>query len=124
MIKYFLASVFLGISFVLAGCGQDLKGVAPTKDNSAIIFFYGQECPHCKIVEQYLSDNKVSDKVQFSQREVYHDKANAALLTNKAAECGIKEDSLGVPFLWENGKCHIGQEEVIQFFKNKIGSNN
>ncbi|HRY82679.1 MAG TPA: hypothetical protein P5232_03185 [Candidatus Moranbacteria bacterium] len=121
MNKYFLASIFLAIALVLAGCGSK---ETPAVDRSAgIIFFYGRECPHCKIVEDYIKENKISEKIAFAQGEVYHNKSNAEFMVEKAKQCGINtEEGLGVPFLWAEGKCMIGQEQAIQFFKDKAGS--
>jgi len=117
MNKYFLIAVFLGFSLVLSGCGKNSGDV---DKNASIIFFYGQECPHCKVVEKYIEENKIKEKVNFSEGEVYHNKNNSAFLAEKAGKCGIDTKSIGVPFLWENDKCYVGQEEVIQFFRDKV----
>jgi glutaredoxin-related protein len=120
MKKYILVACFLGVSLVLAGCGNG-GGETPAVDRSAeIVLFYGQECPHCKIVEKYIEDNEITEKVTFAQAEVYHNKSNADFLAEKAGKCGFDEKLIGVPFLWEKDKCYVGQEEVIQFFKDKI----
>ncbi len=87
-------------------------------DNSNIILFYGEECPHCKDVEKYIADNQLDQKVQFSSREVWHDKANANLLAQKAQACGIKTEEVGVPFLWSAGKCYVGVNEVENFLNS------
>ncbi|MDO9231465.1 MAG: hypothetical protein Q7U36_03265 [bacterium] len=122
MNKYLLVAILLSVGLVLSGCGQK-NGDTPLVDkNAKIILFYGQECPHCKIVEKYIKDNKISEKVNFAQGEVYHNKTNSALLAEKAGKCGIDTKAIGVPFLWENDKCYVGQEEVIQFFKDKVNS--
>jgi glutaredoxin len=125
--KYLPSLLFLVFSMVLVGCsfgGASPKNEAkPAEDNSAIILFYGTECPHCQEVERYLNENKISEKVQFSQREIFHDQANSALLVEKAKSCNVNLDNLGVPFLWSEGQCIMGQQEIIQFFQNKINAN-
>jgi glutaredoxin len=88
--------------------------------DSEIIFFYGDLCPHCKVVEKYFDENKVTEKIQFSQREIYRDEANSALMIEKAKKCGLDEKTLGVPFLWAEGKCLLGDEDVIKYFENKL----
>jgi hypothetical protein len=113
---------------ILAGCGQSnsnsgVKGIEPAKDDAKIIFFYGRECPHCQLVEKYFTDNKIAEKITFSQREIYHDKGNAALMVSRAASCGIEEKDLGVPMLWAEGKCLFGEKDIEQFFENKINGN-
>ena len=127
--KYFILG-FLLLTLILTGCS--LKNSNHPKnnsneiaqDNSKIILFYGRECPHCGEVRKYLADNKVAEKLKFSEREVYHNKANANLMAQKAQQCGINQSKLGVPFLWNDGSCILGQNEVIQFFTQKINENN
>jgi glutaredoxin len=88
-----------------------------------VILFYGNGCPHCANVEKYLSENKIGEKISFAQKEVFNDKNNATLLGDKASSCGLSTDSIGVPFLWDKatGKCFVGDEEVINYFKTRIG---
>lgn len=116
---------FLFFAFFLAGCAfqnQDTQNqnAQINQDDSSIIFFYGEECPHCQAVEEYFSKNNVSEKVEFSQREVYHEKGNAALMAEKAKVCGIGEDELGVPMLWNEGRCLFGDVDIINFFNEKL----
>ncbi|MFZ2627120.1 MAG: hypothetical protein WAX81_05555 [Candidatus Moraniibacteriota bacterium] len=103
--------------FVFSGCGSQ-QPAGP--DDSAIILFYGEECPHCKVVEKYIADNNIKARVTFSEREVNHDKVNANMMVKKQQNCKIDKNSVGaVPFLWTAEKCYLGQEEIIQFFKDK-----
>jgi glutaredoxin len=86
---------------------------------SQIILFYGDGCPHCKIVEEYIKENKIRDKIPFAQKEVYYNQNNAKELEAKAKICGLPTDSIGVPFLWNGEKCLIGDQDIINFFKQK-----
>jgi len=86
---------------------------------SQIILFYSDDCPHCAIVEEYISENKIQDKISFAQKEVYYNKQNASELAEKAKTCGMPTDSIDVPFLWDGEKCLIGDENIINFFKQK-----
>ena len=126
-----MKKIFLSISVVfllvmLAGCtaqngleditGQSNSNQTESKAEDAdMILFYGRECPHCQEVEEYIAENNLDEKVKFSRLEIYHDKDNAALAVEKAKECGIDENELGVPFLWASGKCYIGGPEVENF---------
>ena len=88
------------------------------------IFFYGDGCPHCAIVETFFQDNNVESKVQFEKQEVFNNKQNSNLMTIIATKkCSISENNLGVPFLWDgqNSKCLVGDQDIINFFKQKIG---
>jgi glutaredoxin len=125
----FIVSVIAIIILVLGGyfifkfknSSSGNSGVI-AQDNSSIIFFYGRECPHCQLVEKYIADNNLDQKVSFSKREVYHDTANANLMAEKAQVCGIKTDQLGVPFLWANGKCYEGETDVENYLNSQAKS--
>ncbi len=86
---------------------------------SQIILFYGDGCPHCAIVEEYIKENRIGDKISFVQKEVYYNQNNAKELEAKAKICGLPTDSIGVPFLWDGEKCLIGDQDIINFFKQK-----
>ncbi len=117
--KKIILGVFLFLAiFVFSGCGSRQASVT---DDSAIILFYGEECPHCKVVEKYIADNNVKAKVTFSEREVNHNKANAEMMVKKQQDCKLDKNSIGaVPFLFTTDKCYLGQDEIINFFKDKI----
>ncbi|MCL5017157.1 MAG: hypothetical protein M1155_00625 [Patescibacteria group bacterium] len=120
------AILFIGFSiFGMIVLTKDMKihsaAAKIGSEKNPIIFFYGQECPHCALVEQFIKENNVADKVSFEEKEVYHDPQNASELAEKANSCGIATNSIGVPFLWDGKNCIIGDQPVIDFFKQKIG---
>lgn len=88
-------------------------------DTSGIILFYGDGCPHCKNVDDFISANKVEDKVKFSRLEVFNNKDNSKILIQKAGICKIATESVGVPFLWDGKSCIVGDQEIIKFFQDK-----
>jgi hypothetical protein len=83
------------------------------------ILFYSDSCPHCKIVEQYISDNNVKNYLVFGQLEVSKNPANSQLLVEKATSCGISTDSLGVPFFFDGKNCFVGDQDIIKYFESK-----
>lgn len=88
-----------------------------------IILFYGQGCPHCAKVDEFLKSNKVEDRIKITKREVYYNKDNANLLVEKASVCGLTTNSIGVPFLWkgsDDSKCLVGDADIINFFQEKL----
>lgn len=97
------------------------EGVNNNQANSGIILFYGDGCPHCKIVEEFIMQSQADKKIAIAQKEVYHNSDNSAELETKAEACGLATDSIGVPFLWDGeGKCYIGDQDIIEFLKRKI----
>ena len=97
----------------------DETATAENQPASQIILFYGDGCPHCAIVEEYIKENNINDKISFAQKEVYYNQNNAKELEAKAKICGLPTDSIGVPFLWNGEDCLIGDQDIINFFKQK-----
>jgi glutaredoxin len=121
----FLFLMLLGIFVIVAGGFYFLRGNKKTSSNSTsstIVLFYGEGCPHCAKVEQFIKENRIKEKIAFEEKEVYFNKENAKQLGEVAKKCGFNENEIGVPFLWdgENQKCIIGDEPIINFFKEKL----
>jgi glutaredoxin len=94
----------------------DQSAVQVTSD---VTLFYGDGCPHCALVEEYVSQNGIEAKIPFTKKEVYYNRQNADELVAKAKICGYPTDSIGVPFLWDGSKCLVGDRDIIEFFKSK-----
>lgn len=89
-----------------------------------LILFYGRECPHCKELEKFITDNKMKEKISFEELEVYHNKNNSGFLLEKAKECNIPEKEVGVPFFYARGKCLVGMPEIKDFLEKEAGVDN
>jgi glutaredoxin len=101
---------------------NDQKLLASVQDK--LIFFYGDGCPHCVNVEKFFQDNNVESKVQFEKKETFNDTRNSSLMSLIAEKkCSISGNELGVPLLWDgqNSKCLLGDQDIINFFKQKLG---
>lgn len=88
-------------------------------DSNQIIFFYGEGCPHCAEVEKFFQQENIRSKINFQSLEVYQNKDNANLMLQKAEGCGLKPEELGMPFLFDPGKCLVGDQPIIDYFKSK-----
>ncbi len=125
LISILFVAVLSYAIFVLASSKKPEANNIPNQGEvkeSAIILFYGDGCPHCAIVEEYVSKNGIEVKVPFAKKEVYYNKKNSAELGEKAKICGIPTNSVGVPFLWDGAKCYVGDQEIVEFFKQKANS--
>ena len=89
-------------------------------EQSQIVLFYGDGCPHCAIVEDYIKNNNIKERLSFEEKEVYYNQNNAKELEAKAKICGLATDSIGVPFLWDGLKCYVGYQDIINFLNQKI----
>jgi len=97
------------------------KPIAEKISDSPITLYYRNDCPHCQNVEKFIEENNVEQKVAFSKKEVGLNKKNADELLEKAKQFNLKLDAVGVPFLWDGQKAILGDQDIINFFKDKIG---
>lgn len=93
-----------------------------TVSDSDIILFYGDGCPHCAIVEEFVEKNDIEDRISFTKKEVYYNRQNSSELASVAKSCGMPTDSIGVPFLWDGAKCLVGDKDIIEFFTLKASA--
>lgn len=92
-------------------------------DNDAeegIIFFYSYTCPHCKTVEDFMDETQVRQIINISEKEVSTNLANQQLFIKLAKECGVSQDSLGVPLLYHDGECLFGDVDIIEFLESEM----
>ena len=89
------------------------------QQTNRIIFYYADGCPHCAAVETFLNQNQIKDKITFAMKEVNHNRSNAKDLVVKARICGLPYDAIKVPFLWDGKKCLIGDQVIIDFFRQQ-----
>jgi len=98
---------------------------APVDDNTLnnqMIYYYGEECPHCQRIQAFLEESKIADMIPYIKKEVWHDaQNNAEFLQRAQSVCGIDQSKLGVPFVIVDGKCYSGEVEVTKIFKTKAG---
>lgn len=118
-----IISVIVIILLALAGWQSGLfakifAGPAAPSIPQGIILFYGDGCPHCKIVDDFIAQNKIEDKVQFTRLEVWYNKENQVILGEVAKKCNINSSEVGVPFLYDGKNCFTGDVDTINFFKN------
>jgi len=115
--------IYIGVVILLAiGLGIWIYKTSPssTVANEDLILFYGDTCPHCIKVEEFLdSQGDLSARLNLVRKEVYNDLGNQKELVKKAKICGLDTASVAVPFLWNRGTCLIGDVDIINFFKNQ-----
>lgn len=120
MKKQILMIVSVLLFIVLLGFAASLFGGNPISLDSLkgqTILYYGNTCPHCKDLEEYIKTNKIDDK-SFTRKEVYADLKNSRELTAVAKSCKIDVNNIGVPFLYKGSKCYMGNDEIIASFGN------
>ncbi len=111
VILYFFIAVFIAFSFLLSF-------YISKKNEQNIILYYGITCPHCKNVDEFIENNGIEAKVKITRREIYTNQFNLNELQRHALECGINQSTVGVPFIYYQGNCYLGEDECIDFLKN------
>lgn len=107
----------IGALLILASLGR-LTNKEPKPE---MILFFGDTCPHCKNVDDFVNANSVRDKIEFQELEVYNNKANAALLASSARKCKMDTSAgIGVPFFFDGTNCLQGDQPIIDYFQAKL----
>jgi len=93
---------------------------SPLFEEGSLILFYGDICPHCAEVEEFIEEHKIRERLNLIEKEVYRNSENAKELLEKAKACNIPSNAVGVPFLWDGKRCLVGSLEIINFLKERI----
>lgn len=112
-----LGILFMVFSFSNSNSGEVKSAITFEKD--AIIYYYGNTCPHCAVLNDWLKENKIADKVKFAKKEVYSNQQNSLELQAAAKECGLDTSSIGVPFVYAKGSCYVGSDKAKEFFQKE-----
>lgn len=82
-------------------------------------YFWGNGCPHCKNVDEFLSSWDKKDEVKIDKYEVWYNKANQQRLIERAKNCPTNDSQMGVPFMvTPDGQCLSGDTPIIEHFKS------
>ena len=82
-------------------------------------YYWGNGCPHCKIVSDFLSAWSKKDTVKIDKKEVWGSAANAKELKARYKYCKVPQSQMGVPLLFTpEGKCYSGDQPIINYFKS------
>ncbi len=91
------------------------------KKTDEVILYWGEECPHCKNVEEYLkSHQQIEKKIKIERKEIHDNKTNAADLQDKAMVCRYNSSKgIPIPFLYFKGECIVGDQPIIDYLNKK-----
>ncbi len=98
-------------------------GKAVYTPGNETIFFYGDSCAHCKIVEEFMAENNITSKIPIIMKESFSNETNAKELINTGNYCKLPKENIGaVPLLYADGQCYLGDVDIIDYLKNKSGA--
>ncbi|MDX9913001.1 MAG: nitrophenyl compound nitroreductase subunit ArsF family protein [Candidatus Moranbacteria bacterium] len=102
--------------------GEKASAQADDKDveKKDIVFYFSDDCPECTNIEKYLMENDVKNKIGFEEKNIDKNEVDAQQMAEDAMYCNVDEESFGAPFLWAEGKCYTGEQDIINFFDDSL----
>jgi len=88
-------------------------------DKKKAYYFYGEQCPHCKKVDEYFKANGIYDKYEIQKLEVSNNPFNGKLFLEFGKAFGVS-DWGGVPTIVFGDKYLIGDLPIIDNFVKEI----
>ena len=125
MNKYVVAGAFLFVAI----CGIIYWGIRDTRESTdtnplsttETVLYWGDGCPHCERIDKLLEEYRIAEKVSFEKREIWNNKANAREMERRAKACGMASGEIGVPFLFAEGQCFVGEPDVTKALFMRAG---
>ena len=113
--------VFFGFYKITSQKPASITTINPDAD---LFLFYGDTCPHCKIVEEFIDKNQIDQKLKINNLEVYTNQANSSLFSSMVNEiCPDKSspNGLPVPFLInkKDKQCFLGDTSITEYLTEK-----
>lgn len=125
VIVIILATLLLIVGGMLFFSNKQNSSSTPPPLPSNLEYFWGNGCPHCANVEEFLKtwdppigEASKKDQVKIDKFEVWSNPKNAALMEARYNYCQTPRAEMGVPLLFTpEGKCLVGDQPIIDHFK-------
>lgn len=115
-----IIAIVFGI-YRLLSSNPSVSGV--TDSEADLVLYWGEGCPHCEKVKDFIKQNNLDEKVKIVQKEVYYNKQNQLSLENTVKMCPEIDSSqgVGVPlgFVTADQKCLYGDTPIIEWLRSK-----
>lgn len=82
-------------------------------------YFFGEQCPHCKKVDEYFQANGIYEKYEITKLEVVGNPFNGKLFLQFGKSFGV-DDWGGVPTVVFGDKYLVGDTPIIENFVREI----
>jgi glutaredoxin len=88
--------------------------------DASVVYYYGEGCPHCETVQTFLQENNIVFGENLAKKEIWKNVTNQGEMLDRAKSCGLDEKTVGVPFLFADGECFIGEPKVRGYFEKDL----
>lgn len=80
------------------------------------ILFYGNTCPYCEVVENWLEETQFEQQVSLVKKEIYDDSDNMQEFLEVARGCALASKETGVPLVYTPDlQCLIGPAAITEY---------
>jgi cytochrome c biogenesis protein CcdA/glutaredoxin len=118
--KKIITSKLLGLSVIFISVFLINFSFASAEETKKIYFFYGDGCPHCTQVEKFFQAERLYDKYDIDQREIYFNRENAILFNQMLDSLGVSSEMRGVPAVIMGDKILMGDQPIIDGFQISV----
>lgn len=123
LIPLFLIVFIIGAYFYFNSQKTDILGSKIDDSSAELILFWGEGCPHCEKVKDYIKENSLESKVKIVSKEVYYNQDNQRELEETVKKCPEIDASqgVGVPLAFDtqNSICLYGDTPIIEWLESK-----
>jgi cytochrome c biogenesis protein CcdA/glutaredoxin len=81
--------------------------------------FFSTGCAHCGKVDKYFQENNILEQYNIEEKNISGDAKCAQEFNVICQDNGIPLGERGIPMLYFEGQCLMGDTPIIDFFKNK-----
>lgn len=115
----FLPEIIISAAVIVAAIVFIIASGNKPKEKDELTYFWSESCPHCKDILDYIQENNFDKKYKINKKEVSKNPKNLSELAVAYQKCGLDIKQLGVPLLLEKDNCHLGNNEILNFFSNQ-----
>ncbi|OGM77185.1 hypothetical protein A2188_01440 [Candidatus Woesebacteria bacterium RIFOXYA1_FULL_43_9] len=82
-------------------------------------YYWGNGCPHCKVVAEFMDTWDKKDTVKMDKFEVWYNSKNARQFNERVKLCNFTPEEMGVPVLiTPDSRCFTGDTPIIDYLKS------
>ena len=118
MKKVFVLLSFILLIFSAVNIKQDNMGAQTQAASSGNYLFYGNGCAHCAKVSKYFQENGILEKHNIGKKNISGNAEYSSEFTKICQDSGFPLDERGIPMLYFEGQCLMGDKPIIDFFEN------
>lgn len=115
------AAVFWGVKSFLKIDPVNVGGSKSGIVESDMIYYCNSVDDFCLNMDKYFAENSIDEKILITKKDILTDPAVLKERDFQASGCDLDDNRIGIPFLYAEGKCYVGEAEVKSFFKKKLG---